>query len=198
MSTLTIQALRGADATPWLDAIAQLRIDVFREWPYLYAGNLPYEQSYLRTYFDCPDSIVLLALDDDALVGASTALPLAAAEAEMQAPFIQAGISTDDWLYFGESVVLDTYRGRGLGVGFFAERESHALALGLKRCTFCAVERPETHPAKPPHYIGNERFWTNRGYTPMDLVCHFAWPDIGATEPTDKPMRFWERTLPTG
>lgn len=197
MNSLTIQSLTGPAARDLVDTLAEIRIRVFQEWPYLYAGNRAYERRYLTTYFDCTDALVLVARDGDTVVGASTALPLTAAEADMQAPFEQAGHHLDDWLYFGESVVLPAYRGKGLGVGFFAERESHALALGLGHCTFCAVERPTDHPARPAHYLGNERFWQNRGYRRLPLQCSYAWPDIGESQTTDKTMRFWGRKLPS-
>ncbi len=193
-----IKTLSGQAASAHADTLARLRIEVFREWPYLYDGSEAYERDYLTTYFQCPQSLILVAWAGQQIVGASTALPLADADPDMQAPFIQAGLSLTEWLYFGESVVLPEYRGLGLGVGFFAERESHALSLGLRYCTFCAVERPNDHPARPRHYFGNERFWENRGYLPMDLRCHFDWPDIGSDATTDKPMRFWKRELPEG
>ena len=197
MNSLTIQSLTGPAARDLVDTLAEIRIRVFQEWPYLYAGNRAYERRYLTTYFDCTDALVLVARDGDTVVGASTALPLTAAETDMQRPFQQAGHCLDDWLYFGESVVLPAYRGKGLGVGFFAERESHALALGLGHCTFCAVERPTDHPARPAHYLGNERFWQNRGYRRLPLQCSYAWPDIGESQTTDKTMRFWGRKLPS-
>lgn len=196
VNNLNMQSLPGPNASDLVDTLAEVRIRVFSEWPYLYAGTLSYEREYLATYFDCDDALVLIARDGDQVIGVSTALPLAAAESDMRAPFEAASIDVGQWLYFGESVVLPEYRGHGLGVGFFAERESHAMALGLEHCTFCSVERPDDHPARPQHYFGNERFWENRGYQPMDLRCQYEWPDIGATQPTAKPMRFWQRRLP--
>ncbi len=36
MSELQIQTLRGAEVSAHLAPLAQLRIEVFRDWPYLY------------------------------------------------------------------------------------------------------------------------------------------------------------------
>ena len=76
VSSLKIQSLAGPDARELVDELAQIRIRVFREWPYLYAGSLSYERGYLTTYFDCAEALVLVARDNDKIVGASTALPL--------------------------------------------------------------------------------------------------------------------------
>lgn len=194
--TLRIRPWRssGADSTAET-ALASLRMRVFREWPYLYDGDLEYERRYLQRYLLSERSLVLLAHDGDQLVGASTALPLIEAEADMRAPFEAAGVDLSECLYFGESVVLPAYRGQGLGVAFFEQREQHARDLGLSRCTFCAVLRPDSHPARPLDYRGNEAFWLRRGYTPTDLQCGFDWQDLGDSELTRKQMRFWTRDL---
>ena len=47
---LTVRSLTGADITPHLDDVARLRIGVFHDWPYLYAGDTGYEREYLAAY----------------------------------------------------------------------------------------------------------------------------------------------------
>ena len=193
---LSTDILYGEGARPHLEAIAQLRISVFAEWPYLYEGSLAYEQDYLAHYLAEPNSIVVLVRDGDKAVGASTALPMETAEDEMQSPWRQRGAALEDILYFGESVVLPEYRGLGLGRRFFALREAHAHSLSRSRCTFCAVQRPDDHPAKPAGYVPNDAFWQRLGYQRLDnMVCHFPWTDVGDTQETQKPLVFWEKCL---
>ena len=189
-------SLHGAAIAPYLDALAALRIRVFRDWPYLYAGSVAYEREYLQSYLRCPESIVVLALQGEDCVGATTALPLQAAAPDWQAPFVKAGLALDNTLYFGESVVLPGYRGLGIGVAFFAEREAHARALGLSECSFCAVQRPSEHPMRPAGYTGNEGFWQKRGYRLRpELIGHYDWPDIGEATSSRKTMQYWSKTL---
>lgn len=56
----------------------------------------------------------MLALEFNRLVGAATALPLLEADEEFQAPFRQLGAELGSVFYFGESVLLQPYRGEGL------------------------------------------------------------------------------------
>ncbi len=196
MRSLRLQSLTGPDIAQALDALADVRIAVFRDWPYLYEGTRDYEAKYLDVYLRSPRSLAVLVWDGAVCVGATTTLPLADAGAEAQAPFLAAGHALDEIDYFGESVLLPPYRGRGLGVKFFELREAHARANGLRVCVFCSVVRPEQHPAKPADYVPNDAFWTHRGYRPApELVTQFAWPDIGETQSTDKPMHFWLKRL---
>ncbi|HSW13908.1 MAG TPA: GNAT family N-acetyltransferase [Solimonas sp.] len=193
---LTVDLLRGADIARHIDQLAQLRISVFREFPYLYDGTAEYEARYLQTYVGTPRSLIVLVRDGDRAVGASTCLPLAEAHAEMREPFLAAGLPLQDYHYFGESLLLRDYRGRGLGVRFFEERERHAQELGLHQATFCAVERAADHPLRPSGYAPNDAFWSHRGYQrDAALQCHMSWPDIGETGSSEKTLVFWRRSL---
>lgn len=196
MTEITISRLQGADITPHREALAELRIRVFRDFPYLYAGDHAYEARYLARYADCPDSLFVLALDGEQLVGAATALPLAAECAEFRSPFEQAGYDISRIFYYGESVLLPEYRGRGIGKAFMAEREQHARKSGFDTVAFCAVERPEHHPARPADYQPLHGFWQSRGYQRQpDLVTRFAWKDISESQESEKPMVFWLKPL---
>lgn len=197
MAAIGVRRVAGRDLAPWLDAVAALRVAVFRDWPYLYEGDPAYEREYLRAYADSTDSVVVLALDGERVVGASTGLPLADDTAEFQRPFLDAGRPVGDVFYFGESVLLPDYRGQGLGHRFFDEREAHARALGRFRWTaFCAVDRDPADPRRPEHHRGNEAFWTKRGYVRQPgMTVRLAWPEPGHPSPTEKPLTFWLRPL---
>lgn len=192
--TLRVEAVSGPDLAPFIADLARLRITVFREFPYLYEGSAAYEETYLRTYLDAPDALVLLARDGGQVVGASSALPLTQETAEIRAPLVDPEFDERDVLYLGESVLLPEYRGRGLGHAFFDGREAHARTLGLSVTAFCAVQRPEDHPLRPQPYRPLNAFWAARGYVERpDLHTTLSWPDVGEGQDTPKPMRFWVR-----
>ena len=193
MTSLDIRRLSGPAVVPFIPELARLRIGVFRDYPYLYDGDLAYEEQYLREYAAAPDSLMVLALDEGQIVGASTGMPLVHAHAEFIAPFHAAGIEPARVFYFGESVLHPACRGRGMGHVFFDERERHARALpGVDITAFCAVDRPAIHPARPADYRPLDGFWHKRGYAKRpELVTSFAWKEIGETTASDKPMVFW-------
>ncbi|KQW32048.1 acetyltransferase [Rhizobium sp. Root274] len=193
---LTIQSFSGSDAAPFFGDLARLRTTVFRAFPYLYEGNPAYEQTYLSTYAKSEGSIFVLAIDDGTVVGASTGTPMMSETEEVQAPFLAAGLDPAQYFYFGESVLLPAYRGRGIGVAFFDGREAQAKKLDLRYCTFCAVERPANHPSRPADYQPLDAFWQKRGYTHHpELVTAFSWRDLDEAEESPKPLSFWIRDL---
>jgi GNAT superfamily N-acetyltransferase len=196
-ATLPIQRLSGSQGIPYLPELARLRITVFREFPYLYEGNAAYEERYLQTYVNSPDSVIVLALDGDAVVGAASGLPLVDETPEVQRPFLEHSYDLNHLFYFAESVLLSQYRGLGLGVRFFQEREAHVRALGrFDTICFCAVQRPEDHPRRPPDYVPLDRFWNKRGYVKHpELHTTFSWRDLDEREESPKPMVFWMKSL---
>ena len=194
---LRIERLTGAVMAAVLPALAELRIAVFRDWPYLYAGTLAYEETYLREFAASAGAVIVTARDGDAIVGVATASPMSHHASEFGAPFEAAGYDTRRLFYFGESVLRASYRGRGIGHKFFDEREAHARAIGgFTHTTFCGVIRPPDHPRRPSDYRPLDAFWMKRGYTQRDgMIAQFSWTDIGDSEKTDKPMQFWMRPL---
>lgn len=193
---LRIETLSGPALAAHLDALARLRIEVFRDFPYLYDGDFEYEARYLRTYAESPGSMMVLVFDGDAVVGASTCIPLQHETEEIRRPFEQQGQDVRRVFYLGESVLRRAYRGRGIGVRFFEEREAAAREFGYPVCCFCAVARPEDHPLKPEDYVPLDNFWRNRGYEKRpELVSQFGWTDIGEQDETAKPMIYWMKRL---
>jgi GNAT superfamily N-acetyltransferase len=195
--SIRIERYSGKGFENYVDALAGLRIEVFRDFPYLYDGSLEYEQKYLGTYLGVPESVIVVAFDGERVIGASTGLPMKNETDEVKKPFLANGYDPAKIFYFGESVLQKDYRGRGLGVRFFEEREAHARSM--KRfdwTTFCAVQRPDDHPARPAGYLPLDEFWKKRGYCPHpELTTSFSWQEIGEAQASGKPMMFWMKRL---
>ncbi len=180
-----------------LDALAGLRMTVFREWPYLYDGDRAYERRYLANYVRSPRAFALVAWDGDRPVGATTAIPLADEDEALQKPFIEAGFDPARVFYNGESILLPPYRGRGLYRRFFEAREGFAQSFGdYDWIAFCGVQRPGDHPLRPADHRPLDPVWRRYGYEPHpELIAHFPWRDIGDARETEKPMMFWLKSL---
>lgn len=195
--TIRVAALTGPALTAALADLARLRIAVFRDWPYLYAGTLAYEQGYMARFGASEGAVIVAAFDGCRIIGAATASPMLGHADEFAQPFRQRGYDIARIFYFGKSVLLQEYRGQGIGHAFFNERERHARSLGgFSHATFCGVVRPDDHPLRPAGYLPLDAFWIKRGYARIDgLVGSYAWPDIGEAEKSSKPMQFWLKAL---
>ncbi|NCN27580.1 hypothetical protein GW915_08395 [bacterium] len=91
---MEIKTLHGSEISPYLKDIARLRIQVFRDFPYLYEGSFEYEEKYLDRYAQGKGSLIAIVLDKNKVVGATSCLP---ASEEMEAiteALSLAGITT--------------------------------------------------------------------------------------------------------
>ena len=198
---IRVSRLEGDGLRARLDDVAALRVEVFRAWPYLYSGDRAYEKRYLATLAGAEGAVVVAAFDTsvprrDRTVGVATASPLRHHHAEFAAPFSRAGLDVSEWFYLAESVLLKEYRGQGLGVRFFHEREAAAREQGYGKCCFCAVARDGDHPRRPPGYVPLDAFWRNRGYAPLDgVTATFHWREVGGAQEVPHEMQFWGRDL---
>jgi GNAT superfamily N-acetyltransferase len=189
-----IEAVTGTAIEPWLPAAAELRIRVFREFPYLYDGDMAYEERYLAQFARAPGSVLVLACSGSQVIGCATAMAMSGADPEFQRPFIDHDMALEKIFYFGESVLDANWRGLGIGHRFFDEREAQARRLAATITTFCAVQRPQDHPLRPADYRPLDGFWHKRGYQRRDdLSAEFSWKDIDQPAETRKTMLFWLR-----
>jgi GNAT superfamily N-acetyltransferase len=115
---------------------------------------------------------------------------------ELAPPFIALGLDLDSIYYFGESMLLPEWRGRGIGGLFFDRREARARELDYPIASFCSVIRPPDHPARPAGYRPLDNFWRARGYAPVEgLTTQFSWKEVGDASMTRHPMLFWVKHL---
>ncbi len=193
---MEIRTFTGPDVASHLEDVARLRIEVFRDYPYLYDGTASYEADYLTAYANSAKSLFVLAFDGSRVVGASTGMPLAEESAPFQKPFTLRNLPLGEVFYFGESVLSRAYRGQGIGHRFFDEREAHARAHGFVMTAFCAVERADDDPRRPEGYRPNDVFWQKRGYQKQPgMTCELEWKELGSELPSLHSLCFWLRTL---
>jgi len=190
--SVTIETLTAGRLTAKLERLAELRITIFRDFPYLYEGNFDYERRYLERFSRAADAVIIAAKNGEQIVGAATGAPIRQVDPEFAAPFLAHGRDIKNLFYCAESVLLPEYRGRGIGHAFFEYREEHARGLGATQSCFCAVIRNEDHFARPAGYKPLDPFWRKRGYTPLDGVeASFSWQDVSEDEETEKSLQFW-------
>ncbi len=196
MST-EILRLSGPELKPYLDHLGGLRIAVFREFPYLYEGDLDYERNYLKTYLKTRESHITLVFSGKDLIGATTAILAKYEEEAFRKPFEKAGYDPQSVCYFGESLLLPNFRGQGLGKLFMEDRLAFAQRFPENKwASFCAVVREPNHPLRPAQYRPLDNFWQQQGFKPVEgLTTTYSWRDIGQTFENPKTLQFWLKNL---
>ena len=191
-----IQLVAGQEVEQYIDDLALLRISVFREYPYLYEGNMEYERSYLQKFVQGEDCIIAVVLDNGHVVGAVSGLPLALEEAEVRGPWKKAS-SLDGVYYISEILLKPDYRGLGLGKQLMEALEEWVAASGkFTEIALATVVRPKDDPRRPATYRDAQRFFADRNYHIKEgVTCTIAWQEIDEADTTSKPLQFWSRKV---
>lgn len=196
MKIITEQLLSGATIANVLDDLATLRLEIFREYPYLYEGRREDECNYLGSYAKAPDACVILAYDGSTIVGAATGMPLIHEDAQLRDAFAGTALPLDKIYYVGELLFRPAWRNAGLGRKLLARLENHICSLGSYRTLTCAtVEHPDDHPLRQPDYIPITRFLARTGFARLtDVTTHFMWQETDGVK-RDHSMQFWIKDL---
>ena len=197
MHSLSIEQLGQAQLKRAIESIAQLRITVFREYPYLYDGALEYERRYLHKFAETSHSLIIVLKDHEKIVGAITGLPLKEESDTVKAPWATSHRQIDTIYYFSEILLLPAYRHHGWGTQLFERAEGYVKQLNCyQQIALATVVRPEAHPAKPSGYRSLSRFWQARGYQmEPERICHISWKELGEQSESEKPLVFWTKRL---
>lgn len=192
INNLQFYRFRGHEAISHFNEMATLRIEIFKDYPYLYQGTMEYETTYIHRYFKTNNSFVLIVKDADMVVGMTTCILANEEEPILNQVFEKFNYNTKEILYLGESLLLPSYRGQGLGKLFFEEREKFGQSCGINKFAFCSVIRQEDHPLKPKNYRNLSTFWLSQGYQPQaGMTTELSWIDINQTVETQKTMQYW-------
>jgi len=183
---------KGSQIEPCLEMLGQFRIDIFREYPYLYDGDMAYEAAYLQRYAQSQDGVLCLLLDEQGIRGACTGLPLMDEDASFQAPFEKH--EQQHIFYIGEVMVRANARGQGLGPQLIkAMLDQIDMQRFPIQCLY-TVDRGDAHPAKPAQYRAPDYLWQRFGFSLVpEKLAYFSWKDLGDRHATSKPMRVWSR-----
>lgn len=190
------QFLTGSSAAGSLNGLASLRLDIFREYPYLYEGLREDELRYLRLYNETPDAFVITVTDAGNIVGAATGVPLCHEQRELIEPFAETPYNVAEIFYVGELLFYLAYRNQGLGLNLVKQVEEHVRSLGKYRYLTCAtVVRPDNHPLRPADYIPIEKFLNRTGFSPLPgVTTRFTWRETDGVS-CNHPMQFWIKVL---
>lgn len=196
MERVAIASLRGAEAAAAIEDLADLRLTIFREFPYLYDGRREDELDYLARYARTPDALVVTVSEAGKVVGAATGIPLAAEGAALVEPVAGSSYPVAQLYYVGELLFYQEYRNRGLGLRLLAEVERQVRSMGGYRYLACAtIVRPENQPARPAGYLPIERFLARTGFKRLDdLQTSFTWRELDGAS-CEHPMKYWIKEL---
>lgn len=188
--------LVGAQCSSMLEDVGKIRIETFKDYPFLYEGNQELEQAYLKVYTN-EESAIVKATVDGQLAGFITGVPLAI-EANVSekaaADFKQQNYNHEEFYYIGEVIVLPEYRKQKIGTALFEKIEQQAAQFGYENFCLVGIEHAENHPLKPDNYEDPEIFCQKMGYKKTEIKMPAKYPTIcadGSVKEVENTFVFW-------
>ncbi len=190
---MKIETFYGPDIAPFIELLGRYRIEIFREYPYVYDGNMDYERKYLSRYPLASQSFLLLGRDASGIACAVTGIPLECELDEFKQTLLECGMSLENMYYLGEIMIRRELRGQGLGWKLLGHALQTMRDFGrFKHAVLCTVQRQQDHPLRPAGYVYNDRLWLKSGFESMPgVTVLFSWKDLGEQRETIKEMAYW-------
>jgi GNAT superfamily N-acetyltransferase len=195
--SVQIEVYRGSEIHPHIDEFAALRLSTFREYPYLYEGDIENERNYLKLYSGSQNSLLLLAKDGGKVIGAISGIPLKETSKVYWGVFSENSISLDDIYYLGELILLKEYRSGGIGTRLYDHFEKLIREKKIyTTIAFAELAESGDDPQKPEDYISLEEFWGKRGFVKHpELAASFSWKQTGKDQKTRHALVFSTKML---
>jgi GNAT superfamily N-acetyltransferase len=197
MTQNTFDVLTGNDITEAIDEIARLKIDIFTEYPYLYAGCMCHEVKSLRTFANVEHSFMVVMKDEGHIVGLLTGLPLVHEQQAVRCPFNKSMYPLNSTFHIREALLYPAYRGNGYASKMLNMAERHVRQLCMfNYIALATVVREVNHLKRPSAYRPLEGMWQHFGFKPLvNHICIMDWRDLGDKHVTAKPLIFWIKSL---
>ena len=185
----TIKLLTKEEVKPLLPFVATLRINIFREYPYLYDGNLKEEMDDLEQCAQVPHNALAIAYHKETPIGFLYGIPLIEFKSHFENPvvdlFKDKNLAPETCYYFADVIILPEHRGNGLTKKLFDTLEIYAQEQGYCSASFI-TESHDIHPLKPVDYKPLEPLWKYLQYKKTGLQSEGSWlthqPDKSVTK----------------
>lgn len=153
----------GDEARSYALQIATIRLELFRDFPYLYVGTIEDEYEYLSMYFNSRSSHLVLGFNSqNQLICYSSSIAVDDCTDDIKTPSMSLGYKKI--LYIGEVMIRPEYRLRGLSRHCMNYHDRKAREGGYDAVMLMSIDRPYDHPYTPAGYRSLDSLWIKYGY----------------------------------
>jgi len=194
-----LEIARNKNIEKYIDLIAQWRIEHFREFPYLYEGKIENERKYLKHYAVDPKGMVILAKQQNEIIGIVTGIPFSSETSTIAAlKALPENYSFDEYYYLGEIIIPGKFRGMGLMRSLCEKQEFAAKEMGFSKMCLLTVIRNKDHSLMPDGYKSSDDKFAHYGYVKTAMTVDINWPTIqikGSVKEAKNSLALWLKNM---
>lgn len=179
--TFRIVVFKGSDAKPYIRVLSEMRVREFRNFPYLYAGNVEEDIIYTQGYADSPQGVLIIAFQDEIIVGICSGTPMTTSMSFLESwsqALRQDDMDLNACFYAGELIVEQPFRNQGLGRQLIKSLMQEAKLMNFSSLALATSIRPKNHPLRPQDYFDTDLLWTKHGYQKQAQTFLTVYPTL--------------------
>jgi len=199
--TITIEILIGKNASEYIEYVSHLRINIFKEYPYLYQGDLEYEKKYVADYTLHNQAMIAIAKIDGLIAGISTGIPVISDSKiaqDVKEIFTKQKTEAEKYYYYGEIMILPEFRGKGLATKLYSAQDKIIKEWGFEHACILTVIRENDHPLKPKCYNSPNSLWKHLGFFQTGYKTNLHWQTIqsdGNSNDASNTLELWSKKI---
>ena len=201
ISNYNFKISKGNELEELIPEIAKARLELFKEFPYLYEGTYENELKYLTDFVKNPKSIILTAHEADKLIAFVTATAVESGFDLTEAIkdlMQKEDIDTSKYFYISEMMVYPEFRSFELQNKLKKDIENYAKENSYTKVCFLSVFRENDHPLRPEGYKEISRLWKFNKNHKTDISTEFEWNTVqkdSESKLMNNRLDLWEKKL---
>lgn len=197
--TVHLETFKGADIQPYTRLLSEMRLKEFRQFPYLYIGNMEDDLAYTQTFSSTPQGRLIVAFQGNQVVGVRSGMPLETPLffLDRWRSFLQKqGINTKKCFFSGEIVIDPAFQKKGLRSQLMNQYFQEVEAMGFTSIMAITSLRPLDHPLRPQDYVDIDM--PRYGFENTNIVLSNTWPTLqadGTVKEQENHLIVWMKNL---
>ncbi len=176
--SIHIEVFKQQETQPYLRLLSQMRLSEYKEFPYLYVGNM--EEDFANTnYFTFKDGLLVIAFEGKTVVGMYSGMPMSTPSSFLQdrsAQLAGEGVDINRCFYASDLIVHPHFKRQGIGGQLLKRLFQEVKVMGYDTMMGVISLRPLNHILRPKDYFDTDSIWEKYGYKKSPLVFSLTYP----------------------
>lgn len=180
--SIRIEVYKEQETKPYLRLLSQMRLNEYKEFPYLYVGDM--EEDFANTnYFTFAEGILVIAFQGEMVAGMYSGMPMRTPSSFLRDCSLRLaaqGVDISKCFYASDLIVNPPFKKQGIGVQLLKRFFQEVKEMGYNTMMGVTALRPPDHPLRPKNYFDSDLIWEKYGYQKSSLVLSLTYPTLQA------------------
>jgi len=196
-----IEIFKGKAIKPYIRKLAEMRVQEFSHFPYLYVATVEEDAEYSQGYASEENALFCIAFDNKDVIGLYSGAPFNSNISFLQdwkKRIFQDGLDLNDSYYSGELILEKEWRKRGVGTQLMNRFLKEVKGMNYKSVAGVTVNRSQDHTLRPKNYQDTDDIWPKYGLQRTNITLPVEYPTRqgdGSVRNEKNILSLWVKSL---